>query len=232
MITDAAGAASSSHEANGTARGALLIAGVDEVGRGALFGPVVAAAVLVPNSQLQALTTMGVKDSKQLSERQRQMLYPQILARAVDCKVGLASVDEIQQLNILQASLLAMARAVERLNRLPEQCLVDGNCPIPGLQLPQETMVGGDQRHSAIAAASIIAKVWRDALMVRLDRRYPGYDLAANKGYGTAKHRAGLHRQGLSRYHRRAFKACREAALASADPRHDTGPPLGPYELL
>ncbi|MGB3570773.1 MAG: ribonuclease HII [Phormidesmis sp.] len=186
----------------------LIIAGVDEVGRGALFGPVVAAAVVVPmGSVAAALTAVGVTDSKKLSARKRQALAIQIRQMA-DCGVGLVSAYEIDRINILQASLLAMRRAVTQLPVAPQRCMVDGNQPIPQLSMAQETVVKGDQKVLAIAAASIIAKVWRDELIIRLDRHYPGYDLTSNKGYGSARHRQGIARQGICRQHRRSFKSC------------------------
>lgn len=136
-----------------------VIAGVDEVGRGALFGSVVAAAVILPDSALAELAASGVTDSKLLSAVQRQQLANQIKIVAIDCQVGYASVREIDRLNILQASLLAMKRAISKLQIQPGLCLVDGNQRVPGLLISQQTMVKGDQRSLPIAAASIIAKV-------------------------------------------------------------------------
>lgn len=186
-----------------------LVAGVDEVGRGSLFGPVVAAAVILsPNAEAK-LRPAGVKDSKQLSGAQRLILAEQIWALAVDCQIGTASVREIDRLNILQAALLAMRRAILRLKLRPGLCLVDGNQPIPALEIPQQTMIKGDQRQLAIAAASIVAKVWRDTLIVRLAQKYPGYDLAANKGYGSPRHRLALEQLGPSSQHRLSFRPCR-----------------------
>lgn len=184
------------------------VAGVDEVGRGALFGPVVAAAVCLPTSSLPLLRAAGVTDSKQLSAERRSHLFQQIQSLAIDCQIGISTVWEIDRLNILQASLLAMQRAVLRLQPLPHLCLVDGNQRIPHLLIPQQTVVKGDQYSLAIAAASIIAKVWRDRLLIRLDARYPGYDLASNKGYGTARHRQAIQTLGCSRQHRRSFSPC------------------------
>lgn len=182
-------------------------AGVDEVGRGALFGPVVAAAVVLPVDAIAPLTLAGVTDSKQLKAAKRQQLALQIRQMA-SCAVGLASVHEIDRINILQASLLAMHRAVQQLSPAPWLCLVDGNQQVPNLSMLQKTVVRGDQNVLAIAAASIIAKVWRDELIIRLDRRYPGYDLAANKGYGSARHRAGIARLGICAQHRKSFRSC------------------------
>ncbi|WP_448560778.1 ribonuclease HII [Trichothermofontia sp.] len=184
------------------------VAGVDEVGRGALFGPVVAAAVLLAPAATSPLTAAGVTDSKGLSVRRRQQLVPTIQAMVVDCQIGVASVAEIDRHNILQAALLAMRRAVQKLSLPPDLCLVDGNHPIPNLAIPQQTVVKGDQRILAIACASIIAKVWRDDLMTRLDKVYPGYDLAANKGYGSQRHRLALRTLGCTPLHRRSFRPC------------------------
>jgi ribonuclease HII len=185
-----------------------LVAGVDEVGRGALFGPVVAAAVILPDEQLEFLAAMGVTDSKKLTAGQRQVLARQIRSVAIACCVGIASVQEIDRFNILQATFLAMRRAVSRLSPQPEFCLVDGNHCIPQIALPQRAIVKGDQKSLAIAAASIVAKVWRDELITRLAVKYPDYDLASNKGYGTAKHRLALQQKGACRQHRRSFSPC------------------------
>jgi len=186
----------------------LRVAGVDEVGRGALFGPVVAAAVVLDalgEAQLQAL---GVTDSKKLSAAQRDRLSHQIRDLAQDWQIGVASVREIDRLNILQASLLAMRRAVSGLNQPPDLCQIDGNRCIPGLALPQQAIIKGDQAVLAIAAASILAKVWRDQLIARMARRYPAYDLGSNKGYGTQKHRRAIQQWGPTPFHRRSFAPC------------------------
>ena len=188
-------------------RMARRIAGVDEVGRGALFGPVVAAAVVVPREAIAPLTAAGVTDSKRLSPAKRRQLAEQI-RQVAGCAIGMASVYEIDRINILQASLLAMHRAVMQISPPPELCLIDGNQRVPQLTIAQETIVKGDRSVLAIAAASIIAKVWRDALIVRLDRHYPGYDLASNKGYGSAKHKAGIAKLGTCRQHRKSFRSC------------------------
>lgn len=191
-------------------------AGVDEVGRGALFGPVVAAAVILPAAAFEPLRQAGLTDSKLLKPSHRLTLAAQIRALALDCQVGLASTAEIDRLNILNSSLLAMRRAVHRLQPQPQFCLVDGNQPIPQLRMPQQTLVKGDQRSLIIAAASVVAKVWRDGLIVRLADRYPGYGLESHKGYGTVQHRQALQQLGPSRQHRRSFGPCQEFALAPA----------------
>ncbi len=184
------------------------LAGVDEVGRGCLFGPVVAAAVILPPAAREPLTVAGVTDSKLVTPANRRRLYQQIQDWAVDCRIGYASVREIDRLNILQAALLAMRRAILRLAVVPDLCLIDGNQRVPGLNIAQQTMVKGDQRSLEIAAASIIAKVWRDELISRLAVKYPDYDLAQNKGYGTARHRQALQRLGPTVWHRRSFAPC------------------------
>ncbi len=184
------------------------IAGVDEVGRGCLFGPVVAAAAIVPNALCDSLISLGVTDSKKLSAKQRDKLYLYIDDHVPCRAVGWASVREIDRLNILQASLLAMRRSIARLEPAPELCLVDGNQYIPQLLIPQQTVVKGDEKELAIATASIIAKVWRDRLIIRLAKKYPEYDLAANKGYGTRRHRQALATFGPTRLHRLSFAPC------------------------
>jgi ribonuclease HII len=186
-----------------------IIAGVDEVGRGAWFGPVVAAAVVVSAAAEVELARLGVTDSKKLSPKRRQILVGEIRDRAIDCQIGVATVAEIDQLNILQASLLAMRRSILQLTPTPQLCLIDGNQRIPDLDIAQQTIIGGDRRSMAIAAASIVAKVWRDELIVQLAAEYPQYDLAQNKGYGTAKHRQALEQYGITPWHRRSFRPVR-----------------------
>jgi ribonuclease HII len=185
-----------------------LVAGVDEVGRGALFGPVVAAAVILPEHALPELIAAKIKDSKQLSPKRRTQLAQQICALAIDWKIGFASTAEIDEINILQASLLAMKRAVLKLKVQPALCLVDGNQSIKDLSLPQQTIIKGDERSLAIASASIVAKVWRDDLVLRFASKYPMYDLGKNKGYGSQKHLLALQHHGASRLHRKSFRPC------------------------
>ena len=200
-------------ELSNSKNSSLIIAGVDEVGRGALFGPVVAAAVILPNSALADLAIAGVTDSKLLSPSERQRLAVQIRSIAIAHRIGYASVREIDRLNILQASLLAMKRAIVKLSIQPDFCLIDGNQCIPGLLVPQQAVVKGDQKFTAIAAASILAKVWRDELMIRLGLRYPQYDFAANKGYGTVNHRQAIQKYGITPHHRTSFSPCRLTTL-------------------
>ncbi|WP_096595359.1 ribonuclease HII [Calothrix sp. NIES-2098] len=184
------------------------IAGVDEVGRGALFGPVVAAAVILPDCALPELLAAKIKDSKKLSSSRRKQLAQQICASAIDWRIGFASTAEIDRLNILQATLLAMKRAVLKLKVQPALCLIDGNQLVKDLLLPQQTIVKGDERSLNIASASIVAKVWRDELVLRLASKYPMYDLIRNKGYGSQKHLLALQQYGLSPLHRKSFRPC------------------------
>ena len=177
------------------------VAGVDEVGRGPLAGPVVAAAVILDPARPVA----GLKDSKKLSHRQRLQLSGQIKSNALAWATAWCSVEEIDQLNILQASLLAMQRAVEKLSPEPQFVKVDGN-KLPELSVPAEAIVKGDSKVAAISAASILAKVERDLEMERLDKVFPGYGLADHKGYPTAKHLEALKALGVTEIHRRSYK--------------------------
>ncbi len=191
----------------------MTVAGVDEVGRGALFGPVVAAAVILkPNLELW-LQSQGVTDSKALTPEKRESLVSIIQSASVDTQISWVSVHQIDRINILQASLQAMRQAISRLSPQPTKCLVDGNQTIPRLNIKQQTVIKGDCSVVEIAAASILAKVWRDTLMIRVEKRYPGYDLASNKGYGSPKHLTGLRTLGPTRYHRRSFKSCQKQSL-------------------
>ncbi|MEE9357899.1 ribonuclease HII [Candidatus Vondammii sp. HM_W22] len=178
----------------------LYIAGVDEVGRGPLAGPVVAAAVILdPNA-----TITGLADSKKLSEKRREALAVEIEKKALSWALGRAEVEEIDEINILHASLLAMKRAVEALDMPAEHALIDGN-RCPDLPCSAEAIIGGDGSEPAISAASIIAKVARDREMVDLDSRYPGYGLAKHKGYPTKVHIEALKTLGVTEIHRRSF---------------------------
>jgi ribonuclease HII len=185
-------------------RGLRLVAGVDEVGRGPLAGPVVAAAVILD----PARPIDGLADSKKLSEARREALAPIIRERALAWALGRAEVEEIDAINILQASLLAMRRAVLALPVAPEFALIDGN-RCPELPCPAEAVVKGDSRVAAISAASIIAKVARDREMVELDGLYPGYGLAGHKGYPSPAHLAALERLGVTPIHRHSFAPVR-----------------------
>ncbi|TAF11174.1 MAG: ribonuclease HII [Nostocales cyanobacterium] len=185
-----------------------LVAGVDEVGRGALFGPVVAAAVILPTVALPKLIAGKINDSKKLSGARRTQLAQQIADLALDWKIGYASTAEIDKLNILQATLLAMKRAVLKLKVQPTLCLIDGNQMVKDLLIPQQTIVKGDERSLNIAAASIVAKVWRDDLLLRLASKYPEYELERNKGYGSQRHLLALQKYGPSPLHRLSFRPC------------------------
>ncbi len=185
-----------------------LVAGVDEVGRGALFGPVVAAAVILPKHAWPELIAAEIKDSKKLSSSRRTVLTQKIHHLAIDWQIGLATSVEIDQINILQATLLAMQRAVLKLKVQPTLCLVDGNQLIKNLGLAQQTIIKGDERSLNIAAASIVAKVWRDDLVQQLAMEYPMYGLERNKGYGSQQHLLALQQYGPSPLHRKSFRPC------------------------
>ena len=177
-----------------------LICGVDEVGRGPLAGPVVAAAVIL--DPLRPIA--GLADSKKLSEKRRETLYTQICESAISWSLGRAEAWEIDRINVLQASLLAMQRAVAGLSVAPQRALVDGN-KLPELRCAAEAIVGGDATVDCISAASILAKVSRDREMLSLDLQYPGYGLARHKGYPTKVHMDALQCLGPSEIHRRSF---------------------------
>ena len=194
-----------------------LVAGVDEVGRGPLAGPVVAAAVMFPGS-VPGVLADRLDDSKKLKPGVREHLYDVLLASpGVLIGVGAASVAEIGRYNILRASWLAMQRAVGRLPQSPEFVLVDGNAA-PDFGCPAQCVVGGDGISLSISAASVVAKVIRDRLMTRLARRWPGYGWERNAGYGTAIHRSGLMERGASPHHRAAFGTVRRILQASVSP--------------
>jgi len=178
-----------------------LVAGVDEAGRGPLAGPVVAAAVILDDLH----PIKGLADSKKLTALRREALFDEIRAKALCCSIASASVEEIDQLNILQATLLAMRRAVEGLRLKPIRVLVDGN-RLPVLRIQAEAIVKGDSLVPAISAASILAKVHRDRLCADMDQQYPHYGFARHKGYGTAVHLAALQEHGACAQHRKSFR--------------------------
>jgi ribonuclease HII len=178
-----------------------LVAGVDEAGRGPLAGPVVAAAVILDDLQ----PIKGLADSKLLTPRRREKLFDEIRAKALCCSIAQASVEEIEELNILQATLLAMRRAVDGLRLKPNLVLVDGN-RLPLLAMRSEAIVKGDALVAAISAASILAKVQRDRWCVELDLQYPQYGFARHKGYGTTEHLAALRLHGACPQHRKTFR--------------------------
>lgn len=177
-----------------------LICGIDEAGRGPLAGPVCAAACVLP----AGLVIPGLNDSKKLSEKRREALYDAITDAALDWSVCLVDEKTVDGINILQATFRAMRGAVEGLSLQPDLCLVDGNQD-PGLDLPARTVVKGDATCASIAAASILAKVTRDRVMIRYDAAYPGYGFAVHKGYGTKAHYAAIDALGLCPIHRRTF---------------------------
>jgi ribonuclease HII len=184
------------------------LAGVDEVGRGPLAGDVVAAAVILPAKH----GIQGLADSKALTAHQREALYKEIIEQAIDYSVARASVAEIDQYNILQSTMMAMRRAVMGLKIKPDFVAVDGN-RLPKWEYPAEAVVKGDGRVEVISAASIVAKVVRDAEMLEYESKYPGYGFAKNKGYGTAQHMEALKRLGATPIHRRTFAPVSENLL-------------------
>jgi ribonuclease HII len=185
-----------------------LVAGVDEAGRGPLAGPVVAAAVIL--DELQPIH--GLADSKVLSARRRERLFDEIRARALCCSIASASAEEIDRINILQATLLAMKRAVEGLRLLPHRVVVDGN-RVPQLTMPVAAIVKGDAKVQAISAASILAKVQRDRWCAELHLQHPDYGFDKHKGYPTPEHLAALQRLGPCSQHRRSFAPVRAVLL-------------------
>ena len=196
-----------------------LTAGVDEAGRGPLAGPVVAAAVILDDQQ----PITGLADSKKLTARRRDSLYEEIRAKALCCCIAEASVEEIDALNILQATMLAMRRAVEGLRLKPAMVLVDGN-RIPVLNVPAQAIVKGDAKVQAISAASILAKVHRDRLCAQLHEAYPQYGFEVHKGYPTAAHLAALRAHGATPAHRRTFGPVKIALAGAAAPSASLAP--------
>jgi ribonuclease HII len=198
-----------SREASLHACGKQRIAGVDEAGRGPLAGPVVAAAVILP----MRFTCAGLDDSKKISPARREKLYDHLTRDAeIIWAVGMADCLEIDTMNILRATHLAMRRAVEALNPLPDHCLVDG-LPVRGLPLPHDAIVKGDGLSLSIAAASIIAKVTRDRIMGEIDREHPEFGFARHQGYGTKEHLEALRIHGPCRHHRRSFQPVAQLTL-------------------
>lgn len=182
------------------ARGMELIAGVDEVGRGPLAGPVVAAAVILP----KACKIPGLNDSKKIPKSKHKEIYEAVLQNAVAIGIGIKDNQVIDQVNIYEATKLAMIEAIGQLEPQPQHLLIDAmKLDLP---IPQTSIIKGDANSLSIAAASIVAKVTRDQMMEEFDREYPGYDFAQNAGYGTAKHLAGLHKLGVTPIHRRSFE--------------------------
>ncbi len=179
-----------------------LEAGTDEAGRGCLAGPVVAAAVVLPPDFEHPL----LNDSKQLTERQREALRPVIEKKALAYSVSYVFEKEIDRINILQASLLAMHKSIGKLTLIPEHIIVDGNKFKPYKNIPHRTIVKGDSKYMSIAAASVLAKTYRDDFMLKIDREYPAYFWKNNKGYPTKQHRDAIRNIGVSEYHRKSFR--------------------------
>ena len=182
-------------------KGYSLIAGVDEAGRGALFGPLIAAAVILNPKNLPS----GIKDSKKLSPEKRKEVFVEIVRTSIAWAVGVGSLEEIEEKNVLQATFTAMRQAIKRLVPKPQVVIVDGpRCP--GVKWVKEiAVIGGDDKILSVAAASIVAKVVRDSIIEKMEAWFPGYNLISNKGYGTRKHRAGIALRGYSVYHRSNF---------------------------
>ena len=199
------------YDAQVRAEGYPVLCGVDEAGRGPLVGPVVAAAVIRPSDfQLE-----GINDTTKLSEKKREALFEVIKENAVTYGIGMADHKEIDELNILQATFLAMRRAVEAMGMTPDMVLVDGNQD-PKLSLPPRTVIKGDATSASIAAASILAKVTRDHMLIEMDKEYPQYHFAKHKGYGTKDHYAQLMEYGMCPYHRRTFLKKLKGVLPNA----------------
>ena len=186
-------------------RGYQSVAGIDEAGRGPLAGPVVSAAVILPSE----FNLPGLTDSKRLTARQRESLYPLIRSQAVAVGIGLASAADVDRYNVLQATLRSMQQAVTRLNCGADYLLIDGISRIQ-TSLPQETLKKGDSRSISISAASVIAKVVRDRIMLAYDKHYPEYGFAGHKGYGSAAHMQAIARCGPSPLHRKTFRGVKE----------------------
>lgn len=188
------------YENQANAKGYSIVCGVDEAGRGPLAGPVYAAAVILPDGHV----VDGVNDSKKISEKKRELLFDKIIDECVCYSVGVATQQEIDDINILQATFLAMRRAVEGLSVKPEIALIDGNKK-PGLDIPEWDIVKGDAKSASIAAASIIAKVSRDRYMLEMAEKYPEYQFDKHKGYGTKLHYEMIEKYGVSPIHRKTF---------------------------
>ena len=177
-----------------------FVCGGDEAGRGPLCGPVVAAAVILPKDEY----IEGVNDSKKLTEKKREKLYDDIMKKAVAASIGISDVDVIEKVNILNATKLAMKQAIEKLSIKPDYVLIDGNQMID-INIKAETVVSGDAKSESIAAASIIAKVTRDRMLIEFDKKYPEYGFAKHKGYGTKSHIEAIQKYGLTDIHRPSF---------------------------
>ena len=179
--------------------------GLDEVGRGAIFGPVFSAAIVLERDNGLILKNLGVKDSKKLTSKKREFLFPHILSLSSDFGIGQSSVREIDQLGIRSATELSMIRAIKKLRQKPSELIVDGPLSLRPWSGKQKNIISGDSKFTSIAAASIIAKVSRDRLMGRLEEGYSGYLILKNKGYGTKEHFSGIKANGITNLHRKSF---------------------------
>ena len=179
--------------------------GLDEVGRGAIFGPVFSAAIVLERDNGLILKNLGVKDSKKLTSKKREFLFPHILSLSSDFGIGQSSVREIDQLGIRSATELSMIRAIKKLRQKPSELIVDGPLSLRPWSGKQKNIISGDSKFTCIAAASIIAKVSRDRLMERLEEGYSGYLILKNKGYGTKEHFSGIKANGITNLHRKSF---------------------------
>tara|TARA_B100001769_G_C22006437_1_gene540870 strand:- start:117 stop:698 length:582 start_codon:yes stop_codon:yes gene_type:complete len=179
--------------------------GIDEVGRGAVFGPVFSAAVVLTEKNGLTLKKLGVKDSKKLTKEKRKLLFPRIISLSSDYSLGQSSVREIDQLGIRYATELSMIRAILKLKDNPSELIIDGPLSLRLWKGSQRNIISGDSKFTSIAAASILAKVTRDFLMERLERRYSGYFISKNKGYGTKEHFSSLKANGITNLHRKSF---------------------------
>ena len=189
------------YELSAKEKGYKCICGVDEAGRGPLAGPVCAAAVILPeNCEIE-----GLNDSKKLSEKKREMLFDVICEKAVSYSIAFGSIEEIEEFNILEATFIAMNRAIDGLDVTPDFALIDGNRAPKNIKIPCETVVKGDFKSASIAAASILAKVTRDRLMEEYDEKYPEYNFKKHKGYGTKEHTKLILKYGVSEVHRPSF---------------------------
>ncbi|MDR0724023.1 MAG: ribonuclease HII [Endomicrobium sp.] len=182
-------------------KGLKLVAGIDEAGRGPLAGPVVASAVILPKDCI----IDGLNDSKKLSPKKRNLLFKIVKEKALFYSISIVDNNTIDKINILQSALLAMKNSILQLPKIPDICLIDGNCKVKGLDIAQETIIGGDAKSAAIAAASILAKVTRDSLMDEYSKEYPLYGFEKHKGYGTKKHIEAIKQYGVCPIHRMSF---------------------------
>ena len=190
-----------SYELEAKSKGFNLVCGVDEAGRGPLAGPVCAAAVILPDDCI----IEGLNDSKKISEKKRELLYDVIVEKALAFSVAYGTLEEIEKYNILEATYIAMNRAIEGLNTKADFALIDGNRVPKGITIPCKTVVKGDSKSYSIAAASILAKVTRDRLMMEYDKKYPEYLFATHKGYGTKAHYEAIKQHGVCEIHRLSF---------------------------